>query len=130
MLDELRSCTAPPTAALDDPDDPGRPKLWTIVRALDVRRRRPECFVRGARYEPIRARGVGAPHVVAFVRGPAVVAVAPRLTVGLDGWGDTDLVLPDGDWREVMSGIEHRSGPVTVAALLASFPVALLERVA
>jgi (1->4)-alpha-D-glucan 1-alpha-D-glucosylmutase len=130
LLHELRSRTAPPAAVLDDPDDPGRPKLWTIVRALDVRRRRPECFAPGARYEPIGAGGAGAPHVLAFGRGGAVVAVAPRLTVSLDGWGDTGLVLPDGVWSDAMSGVEHRGGHVPVEALLASFPVALLERVA
>jgi (1->4)-alpha-D-glucan 1-alpha-D-glucosylmutase len=59
-----------------------------------------------------------------------VVAVAPRLVLGLGGeWGDTALQLPDGRWSDVLDGGQRTfEGNVAVAELLAPFPVALLER--
>jgi (1->4)-alpha-D-glucan 1-alpha-D-glucosylmutase len=73
-----------------------------------------------------------AEHVVAFARAGAVVAVAPRLVLGLlraGGFGDTALSLPRGSFRDVLSGRIHRGGRARVADLLAAFPVALLEGV-
>ena len=55
--------------------------------------------------------------------------MAPRLVVGLarrGGWGDTVLTLPDGSWRDVLTGITS-TGTVAVAQLLGGFPVAVLE---
>ena len=54
----------------------------------------------------------------------------PRLVRRVErlGWSDTRLALPDGRWRN-LDGAEH-AGTIPVAALVASFPLALLERVA
>jgi (1->4)-alpha-D-glucan 1-alpha-D-glucosylmutase len=59
-----------------------------------------------------------------------VVAVAPRLVLGLAGdWAATTLPLPDGRWSDVLdSGRRTFEGDVALADLLRPFPVALLER--
>ena len=116
--------------ALDDPADPGRPKLALIHAALAVRRRCPDAFGEEARYRPLEAAGRHAAHVVAFARSDEVVTVVPRLTMRLgDGWGDTTLELPRGRWRDELSGRVHdASAPLPVAELLEAVPVALLTR--
>jgi (1->4)-alpha-D-glucan 1-alpha-D-glucosylmutase len=110
--------------------DEGLPKLWVIRQALALRRRRPECFGACGSYEPIEADGELARHVVAFSRARSVIAVAPRLVLGVarnGGFGDTTIRLPRGAWRDVLSERSLQGGRVRVAALLAGFPVALLE---
>lgn len=113
--------------------DDGLPKLHVIRSALALRKRRPECFGADAAYEPIEADGAMARHVVAFARAGSVLALAPRLVLGLGrdgGFGETAIDVPAGDWRDVLSGSSLRGGRRRVAELLADFPVALLERVA
>jgi (1->4)-alpha-D-glucan 1-alpha-D-glucosylmutase len=44
------------------------------------------------------------------------------------GWADTELPLPVGRWRCVLTGTELDGGVVPLRDLLARFPVALLER--
>jgi (1->4)-alpha-D-glucan 1-alpha-D-glucosylmutase len=110
--------------------DEGLPKLWLVRQALDLRRRRPGWFGAGAGYEPLPARGERAEHVVAYARAGRAVAVSPRLVLRLEragGFGDAELTLPPGEFRDVLSGRGRRGGPVRVAELLADFPVALLE---
>jgi (1->4)-alpha-D-glucan 1-alpha-D-glucosylmutase len=120
-------------AALDSGDVPavdasGAAKLLVVSRVLRARRDHPEWF---AGYEPVAVTGSAAHHVVAFDRG-AVVAVATRLPVGLarDGWGDTALQLPNGAWRDLLTGERVVSDVAGVAAdrVLARLPVALLVR--
>jgi (1->4)-alpha-D-glucan 1-alpha-D-glucosylmutase len=107
----------------------GLPKLWLIRQALALRRRRPELFGPKADYRPLLATGERAGHVVAFARGGRVVTVVPRLVLGLNGeWGDTTLEVPDGAWRNILTG-DGVGGSVTrMADVLARFPVALLTR--
>jgi (1->4)-alpha-D-glucan 1-alpha-D-glucosylmutase len=61
-----------------------------------------------------------------------VVAVATRLPAGLarDGWGDTALQLPNGAWRDLLTGERTVSDVAGVAVdqLLTRLPVALLVR--
>ena len=69
--------------------------------------------------------------MVAFSRGGGAVTVAPRLPVRLEnegGWDDTELPLPVGRWRCVLTGTERDGGVVPLRDLFAQFPVALLER--
>jgi (1->4)-alpha-D-glucan 1-alpha-D-glucosylmutase len=108
--------------------DSGLPKLILTRRALDLRCRRRSAFAAGSTYEPLSARGAKAGHAVAFLRGGAVLTVAPRLVLGLGGeWGDTTLSLPSGTWTDVLDGARTFTGEVALADLLAPFPVALLE---
>jgi (1->4)-alpha-D-glucan 1-alpha-D-glucosylmutase len=107
----------------DDSDD-AVSKLHVTCTALTLRRDRPELF-RG--YDPVRAAGSAAPHVVAFDRGGAIT-VATRLPVGLaraGGWGDTALHLPPGRWHDVLTGTRTDG---RLADLLSVHPVALLVR--
>jgi len=116
--------------ALDDPADPGRPKVALIRAALAVRRRYPDAFGENARYRPLVAAGRRAAHVVAFARSDEVVTIVPRLTTRLgDGWGDTTLELPPGRWHDELSGrVPDTSGPLPVGDVLEAAPVALLTR--
>jgi (1->4)-alpha-D-glucan 1-alpha-D-glucosylmutase len=95
---------------------------------LRARRDHPESF---AGYEPVEVTGSAADHVVAFDRG-GVVPVATRLPVALarTGWGDTALQLPNGPWRDLLTGerlVSDVDG-IPADAVLARLPVALLAR--
>jgi (1->4)-alpha-D-glucan 1-alpha-D-glucosylmutase len=109
-------------------DESGAAKLLVVSRTLRARRDHPDWF---AAYEPVTVTGSAAEHVVAFDRG-GVVAVATRLPVGLaaDGWGDTALQLPNGAWRDLLTGVRAVSDVAGIAAdtLLSRLPVALLVR--
>ncbi len=66
---------------------------------------------------------------MAFVRGDDAISIAPRLALGLGGdWRGTTVELPDGEWRDEMTGDVHAGGRAPVARLLGRFPVALLAR--
>jgi (1->4)-alpha-D-glucan 1-alpha-D-glucosylmutase len=105
--------------------DEGAPKLWLVHRLLQHRRARPDRYAGG--YRPLEARGDKARHAVAFARDELVVVV-PRLVVGLGaGWGDTELPLPSGRWRDVLTERES-TGAVPLDDLLGSVPVAVLEQ--
>lgn len=105
----------------------GSPKLVLIKRALALRSERHSAFSEGT-YRPLLAGGAATDHVVAFIRGDEVITVVPRLTLKLEGrWDDTSLDLPDGRWRDVLTGAE-RNGTTKVSDLLDTFPVALLAK--
>jgi (1->4)-alpha-D-glucan 1-alpha-D-glucosylmutase len=103
-------------------------KLRVVKAALQLRRARPDSFLRGA-YHPVLAEGESANHVVAFRRGDEVLVAVTRWTVHLEqsGWGDTALTLPDGSWTDVLTGAVV-SGATPATKLFAELPVALLER--
>ncbi|GGO73154.1 malto-oligosyltrehalose synthase [Nocardioides deserti] len=104
-------------------DDPATAKLRVVTTALTLRRERPELF---GSYAAVPASGTAADHVLAYDRGGAI-AVVTRLPVGLTargGWGDTELELPPGRWRDVV--VADRPASARVADLLGSYPVALL----
>ncbi|MGK5112504.1 malto-oligosyltrehalose synthase [Geodermatophilus sp. CPCC 205506] len=110
-------------------DESGAAKLLVVSRTLRARREHPEWF---AGYQPVAATGATAGHVVAFDRGGAVT-VATRLPVGLagaGGWGDTALQLPNGAWRDLLTGdcfVSDAAG-MPVRDVLGRLPVALLVR--
>jgi len=108
--------------------DEGVPKLWLMTRLLRARRERPELFS-GSGYSPVVARGAKAHHVVSFVRDRLLVVV-PRLLFGLGGdWGDTTIELPEGRWKDLLTGLEEEgAAPVALGSLLSAFPVAVLAR--
>jgi (1->4)-alpha-D-glucan 1-alpha-D-glucosylmutase len=109
----------------------GVDKLAVTQRGLRLRRRDPDLFAHGA-YVPVETTGSRAAHVVAFARvhdGRWIVAVVPRLTACLDGWGDTRLVLPaeaPTAWRNVLADTEVGGPGPTAAELFDPLPVALL----
>jgi (1->4)-alpha-D-glucan 1-alpha-D-glucosylmutase len=110
------------------PADLSDEKLLVTSRALRLRRQLPEAFAGG--YTPLPT---SSGHAVAFARGdsPAAITVATRLPVALHrlgGWGDSTVVLPDGDWYDVLTGSPVGSGATRLDDLLAELPVALLAR--
>ena len=110
-------------------DADGAAKLLIVSRALRLRRDRAAAFTR---YRPVEAVGEASHHVVAFDRG-AAITVATRLPVSLarrGGWGDTAVIVPEGAWRDVVTGRTVEGGIVPLRALLATYPVAVLTPVA
>jgi (1->4)-alpha-D-glucan 1-alpha-D-glucosylmutase len=123
----------------------GRAKLWTIWRALELRRRQPDLFEQGC-YQPLQAGGAKCDHVVAFARchgHDAVVAVAGRLWSRLGGsvgtlplgaafWGDTAIdLLPLGAVTgavNVLTGkpVALQGGALRLADAFTDFPGALI----
>ena len=108
--------------------DAGLPKMAVIHTALALRQRKAGSFGPNAGYEPLQASGSRSGHVVAFVRGGDVIAVAPRLVFMMaNDWGDTVLPLPQGRWKNEFTQIAYHQD-VALADLLRGFPVALLVR--
>jgi (1->4)-alpha-D-glucan 1-alpha-D-glucosylmutase len=138
---------APLARRLVETKEDGRIKLFVIRQALALRRQRALLFQAGE-YRPLEAQGARADHVCAFarVRGEeSAVVLVPRLLaaggladppLGVEVWGDDNRVAvpPDAGerFRNVFTGedIEVERGVLPVAAVLASFPVALLVRAA
>jgi (1->4)-alpha-D-glucan 1-alpha-D-glucosylmutase len=109
--------------------DEGLPKMWTIHKALELRRERPEWFGADADYIPLMVDGAKYDHVIAYLRGEDVITVVPRLTMKLAGvWKDTLVTLPEGRWRNRLTGAMIDGGEVGIKGLLKDFPVALLVR--
>jgi (1->4)-alpha-D-glucan 1-alpha-D-glucosylmutase len=130
LLEEIRQMSEETAASqvMQRADD-GMPKLWTVYKALQLRRGRPECFGAEAAYTPLDVEGSKQDHVIAYLRGDGVVTVVPRLTVKVAGaWKDTSVRLPDGRWRNCLTGAATEGGIVPMRTLLKDFPVALLER--
>jgi (1->4)-alpha-D-glucan 1-alpha-D-glucosylmutase len=127
------------------PTSAGAAKLRVLRAALRARRADPALFTHGD-YRPLAVAGARAAHAVAFARtleGRAVVAVAPRLVLGMaaDGaapvgarWGDTRVTLPPalagGGWIDALTGrtVAAGHGGLRLADVLAVAPVALLTR--
>jgi (1->4)-alpha-D-glucan 1-alpha-D-glucosylmutase len=127
----LRSLDGMDAAAIMEGSDQGLPKLHLIRCALQLRRRRPDAFDGSAGYASLHASGDAAAHAVAVLRGDdavCAVGVLQPLRLG-NRWGDTAIALPPGEWHNVLDGTSRR-GRVDMPDLLATFPVALLERVA
>ncbi|MET0153871.1 MAG: malto-oligosyltrehalose synthase [Candidatus Binatia bacterium] len=119
---------AGPEVALDKAEE-GGPKLWLIHRVLGHRQRHPRAYGPSSRYEPLRASGAKAEHLVAFERSGGLVVLVPRLLVRLgDDWNGTTVALPRGAWVNILSNESVDGGDVAVRAFLRRFPVAVLAR--
>jgi (1->4)-alpha-D-glucan 1-alpha-D-glucosylmutase len=124
----LERCRELAAAAVLDEWDSGLPKLWLTHRLLTLRRERSEDFGMESQYQPLVARGAHLGNLLAFRRGPDLIAVVPRFTLSVNGdWGDTSLPLPQGIWRNVFDDAHHRES-ARPGALFANFPVSLLAR--
>ncbi|MEE6272147.1 malto-oligosyltrehalose synthase [Georgenia sp. MJ206] len=114
------------------PSDLDEAKLALTAAALRLRRRHPEAFVGAeARYSPLPT---STGHALAFARadagGPRAVVVLTRLGAGLDalgGFGEHTVVLPEGTWRDTLTGTVLAGGTQHLGDLLSRYPVALLE---
>ncbi|MGW0315282.1 malto-oligosyltrehalose synthase [Streptomyces flavidovirens] len=106
-------------------------KYAVTVAALGLRRTRPEAFGESGTYTPLTAVGPAADHCVAFCRSGETVTAVTRLSLRLaeaGGWRDTELVLPEGRWGDVLTRGRAFAGPVRMADLFTERPVALLSR--
>jgi (1->4)-alpha-D-glucan 1-alpha-D-glucosylmutase len=126
----------------------GRIKLFTITRALRLRRSEKALFLHGE-YTALATGGSKSEHLFAFARhhgsGIAVTAV-PRLIAGLtpggappigpDIWGDTELMLPTSLGHRLFENVftgermnaweSDRGFTIRASDLFRRFPVALL----
>jgi (1->4)-alpha-D-glucan 1-alpha-D-glucosylmutase len=118
-------------------------KQAMVAKGLAFRAQRQALFARGD-YLALQAAGDRRDHVFAFLRrheDQVAITVVPRLTYQLSPtgsdwsdpvlWGNTTIRLPDAsarsDLTDVLTGARHNSdGELSVATVLADFPVALL----
>jgi (1->4)-alpha-D-glucan 1-alpha-D-glucosylmutase len=125
---------AQPAALVD-----GRAKLLLVREAMRFRRAHGPLFLEGE-YLPLAVDGADAAHVVAFARRhreERLVCIVPRLTLALFDRGaklalDARVVLPPelrGSFTDIVTGRRHDApdDSLTLAPLLADFPVALLS---
>jgi (1->4)-alpha-D-glucan 1-alpha-D-glucosylmutase len=121
----------------------GRIKLFVTGRILNFRRGHRDLFARGE-YSPVKAEGVAADHVVAYMRmtpEATILVVTPRLAYRLAHqkaasvddraiWLGTTLSLPDSvagaEWTDLFTGQPFEGDPEHVEALFATMPVAVL----
>src|SRR5699024_5213071 len=114
------------------PDDLGAEKVRLVAAVLRLRRRHPDAFVgAGAGYQPLPT---STGHAVAFARTsgdqPRALTVATRLPVALGrlgGWAQNTVVLPEGRWRDLLTGTEYDGGNRHLSEVLQHGPVAVLE---
>jgi len=129
-LDALDTSESVTTETLSDA------KLLVVSRALRLRRDHPQWFGARANQTPLFSTGPAADHVLAFLRGDRVAAIATRLPATLDrlgGWRGTALALPAGTWRCALTGQTYEMGSalgdeLPLERLTAALPVALLVR--
>lgn len=120
---------------VDYAQSPDHPKSALITAALTIRADNRAAFGEGSTYLPLTAQGPGSDRIIAFGRGtpgahvPDVVLVTARFTHSFtdDVRTATTLELPAGDWVEQRSKSKFTGSP-TITDLLATTPVALLER--
>jgi (1->4)-alpha-D-glucan 1-alpha-D-glucosylmutase len=123
-----------------------RIKMFVMACALRLRRRDPTLFIEGS-YQPLRAEGTHAAHIVAFSRTlheKTVVAAVPRLMnhglpdgaripVGSEVWTDARVFLPadtpESMYRDAVTTTSLKpdeNGSFLAADLFRTCPVALL----
>jgi (1->4)-alpha-D-glucan 1-alpha-D-glucosylmutase len=108
--------------------DEGLPKLWVVHKALVLRKEHPGWFGPAAEYASLAVEGGGRERVIAYRRGERVLTVVPRWSHEAKAWGETAVNVPEGRWRNRLTGAEVEGGRVLVGELLKAFPVALLTR--
>jgi (1->4)-alpha-D-glucan 1-alpha-D-glucosylmutase len=121
LLAEVHTLTVP--QMMERVDD-GLPKLWTIHRALTLRRAHPDWFGETAGYTPLVATGGKANHAIAFLRGSNVVTVVPRWPLTLaDDWADTEIKLPSGRWKNHLTSESLDGSSIHLSDLLMNSPL-------
>ena len=123
--------------ALDVPVDPqvdlDAAKMRLTALGLRLRREHPDLVGAEGAYEPLAFTGPRADHAVGFVRGGGLAVTATRFALRLSearGWDQaTTTTLPEGRWRDVLTGREYEGGVALAAAdLHREWPVTLMER--
>ncbi|WP_254185178.1 malto-oligosyltrehalose synthase [Nocardioides panacis] len=111
------------------PRDLDDEKLLVTHKALALRRELRDAFADAGDHQPL----VGTSrHLVGFVRGGEVAVLATRAAKRLEvvgGWEGATFALPEGLWRDELTGSLHGGAENSCADVLADYPVALLRRV-
>jgi (1->4)-alpha-D-glucan 1-alpha-D-glucosylmutase len=111
------------------PRDLDDEKLLVTHKALMLRRELRDSFADAGDYQPV----VGTSrHLTGFVRGGEVAVLATRAANRLEaagGWDDASFALPEGLWRDELTGVLHEGSEHGCADVLSDYPVALLRRV-
>ncbi len=128
---ELRALLERADAETTTPAPLGAEKLRLTATILRLRRRHPASFVGAhASYLPLAST---TPFAWGFARGddPDAVTIATRLhrrRTDAGGWQAQDSVrLPQGTWRNLLTGATHR-GDFRLLTDLGGWPCAILER--
>jgi len=112
-----------------EPRDLDDEKLLVTHRALALRRELPDAFGELGDHQPL----VGTSrHLVGFVRGGLVATLvtrAPQRLEATGGWQDAGVVLPEGLWRDELTGGLFPGPETRCAEVFSRHPVALLRRV-
>lgn len=120
----------------------GRIKLFLICRALAVRQKYRNLFEKG-KYVPVRSAGKYKNSILAFAleqkplwglvitpRFLSNVVKEGKLPVGMDVWGDSQVVLPENDsriWKDTITGTTFESGSsLLIGDVFKIYPGAIL----
>jgi (1->4)-alpha-D-glucan 1-alpha-D-glucosylmutase len=111
------------------PRDLDDEKLLVTHRALALRRELADVFGERGDYQPL----VGTSrHLVGFIRGGEVATLVTRAPKRLEvggGWDGATVMLPEGLWRDELTGALHGGAENLCVDVFATYPVALLRRV-
>ncbi len=111
------------------PRDLADEKLLVTRTALRLRREMRTSFGDLGDYQPL----VGTSrHLVGFIRGGEVATLVTRAPKRLEivgGWGGATVLLPEGLWRDELTGHLHGGAENLLNDVFATYPVALLRKV-
>jgi (1->4)-alpha-D-glucan 1-alpha-D-glucosylmutase len=110
-----------------EPRDLDDEKLLVTRKALSVRKELREAYL--GDYQPLLG---SSRHLLGFVRGGEVATLvtrAPRRLEVAGGWQDATLTLPEGLWRDELTGFLYGGDENLCADVFSRYPVALLRRV-
>ena len=119
----LRHLRDNPPRDLDDE------KLLVTHMALSLRRELRACFGDLGDYQPL----VGTSrHLVGFIRGGEVATLVTRAPKRLEvtgGWADATVMLPEGLWRDELTGALYGGADNLLSDVFGTYPVALMRKV-
>ncbi len=126
LLEKVKKASA--AEALEHWDE-GMPKLWTISKMLAFRKAFPHLFSPDAGYSPLKTRGAKKDDLFAFHRAEGLSVVVPlSFLSGGNGMDETEVFLPEGDWKHILCDGGTSGGWTAASELFSSFPVAALVR--
>ncbi len=143
LLGQLLSGDSDPGELLETWET-GAVKMWLTAKLLDIRKSREALFQNGS-YQPLAAEGPRQENICAFARRhdtKTLVVITPRLVsrwslsphfpLGERVWAETLLPAPVSAasvWKNQLTNelVSARQGQFSLAELLMTFPVAVLE---
>ncbi|HVE76931.1 MAG TPA: malto-oligosyltrehalose synthase [Actinomycetota bacterium] len=108
--------------------DDGLSKTFVMSKGLEIRERMPEAFGPGSRYVPWQSSGRAVAYSRESASGDSQVGVVVPRFVTNPVPDEEHLHVPFGSWRDVLSGLVHQGGRLSLNLILSRFPVALLVR--